>query len=119
VYLYDGNGIIQLTDDNYDSSSFTPSGKNIYWQGYDGNDYEIFVYDIDKNSIRQNYHNFIEEGIAFYVYPGDAGKGIDFYRFQNTLVPGTYLFVGEEERQNILANFPQFVEEGVAFEAFI
>jgi peptidyl-prolyl cis-trans isomerase A (cyclophilin A) len=37
------------------------------------------------------------------------------FRFQNTELPGTYLFVGQEERQNIQANFPQFLEEGPAF----
>jgi hypothetical protein len=37
------------------------------------------------------------------------------YRFQNTAVPGTYLYVGEEERQSILANNTNFVEEGFAF----
>ncbi len=37
------------------------------------------------------------------------------YRFQNSDVPGTYLFVGPQERDNILANFPNFVEEGFAF----
>jgi hypothetical protein len=79
----------------------------------------LYAGEEESQNIRQNFPNFREEGIAFYVYPGDAGKGIDFYRFQNTLIPGTYIFVGEEERQNILANFPQFVEEGVAFEAFI
>jgi hypothetical protein len=38
------------------------------------------------------------------------------YRFQNTAVPGTYLYVGEEERQDILDNFPNFTEEGRAFQ---
>lgn len=37
------------------------------------------------------------------------------YRFQNTEVPGTYLYVGEEERQSILNNYPKFEEEGFAF----
>ncbi len=37
------------------------------------------------------------------------------YRFQNTEIAGTYLFVGEEEKQNIINNFPQFQEEGFAF----
>ena len=58
----------------------------------------------------------IEEGIAFYVYPGSADIGVDFYRFQNLDVPGTYIFVNGQERQNILANYPNFVEEGIAFE---
>lgn len=37
------------------------------------------------------------------------------YRFQNTEIPGTYLYVGEEERQSILNNYPKFEEEGFAF----
>jgi hypothetical protein len=61
----------------------------------------------------------VEEGLAFYVYPGDAGLGTDFNRFQNTALPGTYLFAAEEESIGIRANFPNFVEEGVAFEAVI
>jgi hypothetical protein len=40
---------------------------------------------------------------------------VPLFRFQNTLQPGTYLFVGEEERQSVLANYTQFVEEGQAF----
>ena len=36
-------------------------------------------------------------------------------RFQNTALPGTYLFAGEAESQGIRANFPNFVEEGQAF----
>lgn len=37
------------------------------------------------------------------------------YRFQNTNIAGTYLYVGEEEKQNVIANYPNFVEEGIAF----
>ena len=37
------------------------------------------------------------------------------YRFHNTDVPGTYLYVDAEERSNILENFPNFREEGYAF----
>ncbi|MEM9273251.1 MAG: SBBP repeat-containing protein [Cyanobacteria bacterium P01_F01_bin.143] len=36
-------------------------------------------------------------------------------RFQNSDLPGTYLFAGEAESQGIRANFPNFVEEGQAF----
>ncbi len=41
------------------------------------------------------------------------------YRFQNSDIPGTYLFVPEEEVHNIRTNFPGFIEEGVAFYAAI
>ncbi|MDJ0744649.1 MAG: peptidylprolyl isomerase [Xenococcaceae cyanobacterium MO_167.B27] len=37
------------------------------------------------------------------------------YRFQNSDIPGTYLFVAEAERANILENFTNFEEEGLAF----
>ncbi|WP_330203737.1 hypothetical protein [Cyanobacterium sp. Dongsha4] len=36
-------------------------------------------------------------------------------RFQNSSVPGTYLFAGEEESQSIRQNFSNFAEEGFAF----
>ena len=36
-------------------------------------------------------------------------------RFQNSDIPGTFIFAGEEESRSIRANFPQFVEEGTAF----
>lgn len=48
-------------------------------------------------------------------------RGIDFLlntpinRFQNSALPGTFLFATEGESQNIRENFPNFVEEGFAF----
>ena len=42
-----------------------------------------------------------------------------FFRFQNSHVPGTYLYATGAEAQNIRDNFPVFVEEGVAFNAAI
>ncbi|WP_330203457.1 peptidylprolyl isomerase [Cyanobacterium sp. DS4] len=79
----------------------------------------LYASEEESRSIRQNYTNFIEEGIAFYTYGADANLGQDIYRFQNTSQPGTYLFVGEEEKNSILANYPQFVLEGVAFEVAV
>ena len=37
------------------------------------------------------------------------------YRFQNSDLPGAYLFAAEEESQSIRDNFPNFIEEGQAF----
>jgi len=42
-----------------------------------------------------------------------------FFRFQNSNVPGTYLYAFGDEAQSIRNNFPGFVEEGVAFNAAI
>jgi hypothetical protein len=49
-------------------------------------------------------------------YEGDL-NALDaaIYRFQNTAIPGTYIYVGESERQNIQQNLPGFREEGLAF----
>jgi hypothetical protein len=68
-------------------------------------------------SIRQNYKNFHEEGLAFYAYSAGVGMGTTFNRFQNTDLPGTYLFAGPSETESILANYPNFRLEGTAFEA--
>ena len=37
------------------------------------------------------------------------------YRFQNTNLPGTYLYVGSEEARNVRTDFSGFDEEGLAF----
>ncbi|BAQ59690.1 alkaline phosphatase [Geminocystis sp. NIES-3708] len=79
----------------------------------------LYVGEAESQNIRENYPNFKEEGIAFYALDGNANRGIDIYRLQNTQQPGTYIFVGEEEKNNILANSPQFQLEGVAFEAIV
>jgi hypothetical protein len=71
---------------------------------------------------RQNINNsefsqtFVEEGFAFYAYSADSNKGEDIYRFRNTALGNTYLYVGEQERQNILTQNVNYVEEGLAFE---
>ena len=43
----------------------------------------------------------------------------NFIRFQNSHVPGTYLYATGAEAQSIRNDFPGFVEEGVAFNAAI
>ncbi len=76
----------------------------------------LFVAEEERQNIRQNFGNdFIEEGIAFKAafQPGD--DLISLNRFQNSNVPGTYLYAGEAESQNIRQNFPNFIEEGIAF----
>ena len=80
----------------------------------------LFVGETERNNIKQNFKNtFSEEGLAFYVYGADEGRGTTLYRFQNTNQPGTYIFVAEAERANIINNYPSFIEEGAAFEVNI
>ncbi len=76
----------------------------------------LFALEEESNTIRANYPNFIEEGIAFNVGLSPNDDLIAMYRFQNINQSGTYLYVGEEERQNVLANYADtFQEEGLAF----
>jgi hypothetical protein len=69
----------------------------------------------EAQSIRSNFPNFVEEGVAFKVGVTAGDDLIPIYRFQNTAKPGTYLYAGEQERQSILINNRNFKDEGIAF----
>jgi len=70
----------------------------------------------ERTSIRTNFPNFDEEGIAFNVSLEAREDFIPLYRFQSLLVPGTYIYVGDEERGSVIDNFSDvFTEEGLAF----
>ncbi|ELS04778.1 hypothetical protein Xen7305DRAFT_00045140 [Xenococcus sp. PCC 7305] len=82
----------------------------------------LFVGEQERNTINSNpnfSNSFTEEGLAFYVYGADSEAGTAFFRFQNSLVPGTYLYATGSEADNIRVNFPNFIEEGIAFEVDI
>lgn len=80
----------------------------------------LFVGEVERNSINANptfSNSFTDEGIAFYVYGAGSNQGNAFSRFQNSNVPGTYLYAAGAEADGIRANFPNFLDEGIAFEA--
>ena len=82
----------------------------------------LFAGEAERNSINADpnlSNSFIEEGIAFYIYGAGAGEATIFSRFQNSLVPGTYLYATGAEANNIRNNLTHFIEEGMAFEAGI
>ena len=83
----------------------------------------LFVGEGERNNIitDPNLSNtFNEEGIAFFVYSAGAGEETPFFRFQNSLIPGTYIYAAGLEadiiRTSLMNNFN---EEGIAFEARI
>ena len=45
IFYYDGNGVIQLTDNDSRDDDVRISGSRVVWSGWDGNDYEIFLFD--------------------------------------------------------------------------
>ena len=81
------------------------------------NNIKIIAYDYFKNIICLD-----KEKLA-YIFFQENQKSADLdtpiYRFQNSRIPGTYLFVTEEEAHYIRTNFPDFIEECVAFNAAI
>ncbi len=82
----------------------------------------LFTAEEERNSIKADpslSNAFREEGIAFYVYGLGSEETTPFFRFQNSLEPGTYLYATGAEADDIRANFPNFIEEGIAFEARI
>ena len=80
----------------------------------------VFVGDEERNGILGDPNLssiFTEEGVAFYAYGAGANEETAFSRFQNSNIPGTYLYAAGEEANNIRNNFPGFFDEGTAFEA--
>ena len=82
----------------------------------------LYVGEEELNRINEdpNFSNeFTNQGIAFYVYGVGANQATPFSRFQNSDLPGSYLYATGEEADNIRANFPNLIDEGTAFEAVI
>ena len=76
----------------------------------------LFAGESESETIRDEFTNFDEEGLAFKVAVEPGDDLIPLYRFQSNTTPGTYLFAGEEERTGINENFAEeFTEEGLAF----
>jgi hypothetical protein len=80
----------------------------------------LFVGAGEAAAIRSNpgLRQFVEEGIAFRVAQQKTDPLLQaFFRFQNTNLPGTYLFANEGEAAAIRSNpnLRNFVEEGLAF----
>ncbi len=76
----------------------------------------LFASEEESRSIRENFPNFAEEGLAFKVSDKPGDNLIPLYRFQNLNTPGTYIFAEQEERERIKQNFSDsFREEGLAF----
>ena len=72
-------------------------------------------------SIRQNFANFIEEGVAFYALGSTAQEGDSIFRLRSNSL-GTYIYVTETERDTILGNASNgfdYVDEGIAFKALV
>ncbi|ELS00989.1 hypothetical protein Xen7305DRAFT_00006900 [Xenococcus sp. PCC 7305] len=82
----------------------------------------LYVGEDERNSIITDPEfadKFTDQGISFYVYGAGAGEETPFFRFQNSDVPGTYVYAAGAEADDIRNNLTNFIEEGIAFEAEI
>ena len=61
VFLYDGNSTTQLTNNSYHDSRPRIYGSNVVWSGYDGNDKEIFLYDVNTKVTTQLTNNSYDD----------------------------------------------------------
>jgi beta propeller repeat protein len=65
VAKYDGPDwiVTRLTDNSYEDQAPRISGPRVVWQGWDGNDYEIFCYNIISAATTQlTNNNYDDEG---------------------------------------------------------
>ena len=82
--------IVQLTNNHYDESSPQISGNNVVWQGYDGNDTEIFLYN-GKNTIQLSDNNYGDETLQIsgnnVVWQGYDGNDTEIFLYngKNTI----------------------------------
>lgn len=119
-----GNNTMVITADDDNTSAFNPSARVFStpldslrnrFQNTNRPGTYLFADEIESQSIRQNFPNFTEEGLAFNVASAPGDDLIRINRFQNSAVPGTYLFADDIESQSIRQNFTNFIEEGIAF----
>ncbi len=97
--------IVQLTDNLFDDKNPQTSGNNIVWQGSDGNDAEIFVY--DGNDIIQLTNNDVDDtnpvidgdSIAWQSDDGDDTE-IFLATLDTTTVGGDDSTTGEDNSSN-------------------
>ncbi len=80
----------------------------------------LFSTEGESVNVRANFRDvFSEDGPAFKVASTPNNTLIQFNRFANTQVSGTYLFASEAESVSIRENFGDvFAEEGIAFYAY-
>ncbi|MEM9272654.1 MAG: VCBS repeat-containing protein [Cyanobacteria bacterium P01_F01_bin.143] len=104
AFQNDGNGWTALTEDNH------PLGGdiNVDFVG------KIAQGDLDLDG-DTDFVIGVDDGNILYWENQPNVLNTPINRFQNSSIPGTYLFAGEAESQAIRANFPNFVEEGLAF----
>jgi lysyl endopeptidase len=108
VFIYEGVAF-------YASPTPTPGYSGIYrFRNNLNGSYLYTISDLERDSILQNYPQYVLEGTAWYAEQGSAGGGSPLYRFRTN--NGSHIYTAyESEKASILANYPSFVLEGPAY----
>ena len=133
-YLFTGGSEAQTIRDSF-ADSFTEEGLAFTASSQPGDALEalyrfrssqgtyLLVGEEERAAINADPNfsgEYIEEGLAFYVFGAGSGEGTEFNRLRNVNVPGTYLYATGDELANIQTNLSDiYVDEGIAFEALI
>jgi beta propeller repeat protein len=87
IYMFDGNTVIQLTDNETNDYQPTLSGRNVVWEGSDGNDSEIFFYNgttVSQLSNNTFYDNDYQISGNNVVWIGNDGNDDEIFFYNGT-----------------------------------
>ena len=95
IFLSDGVSTTRLTDNEYNDLWPSISGQKVLWVGFDGNDTEVFLYDISSSTTTQLTNNSLSEtephvygeGYIWLTYDGNDREVIHYKN--STAVPLT------------------------------
>ncbi len=133
TFLYDiaDNNLVTIAETN--ESAIAPGAINPWqaegitevYNNYQDSGLSAYLSNVDTKGdfiTSDNGGNFASDGqLLLTIPPGTRAPSpfdIDIYRFQNRVIPGTHLYVGEVERESVISDYSDtFVEEGFAFRA--
>lgn len=117
----DGLGLNEIFLTGKDKERFEVRNNALFLIGENPNSEIQDQYEVTLNVHDPSINNKIDVKFDYTLKIVDNSNGADFSlntpfsRFQNSELPGVYIWVGEEERQTIQQNYPNFREEGFAF----
>lgn len=90
VHLYDGSGIVQLKPMVHNINPVINNSGQVVWQGWDGNDYEIFLYSDDQviqvtdNEEDDAFPVINDEGVL--AWQGSDGNDLEIFVYDDGVI---------------------------------
>jgi len=95
---------IQLTDNDEDDQFPQVSGNNVVWEGFDGNDYEIFLFDgattsqLTSNSSQDHQAHVSGDNV---VWRGEFGGDVEILLYDGVSTSNVSNSVGNDHRPQV------------------